>query len=222
VGPREIEYRLAFDRWVLCGTFMATQTRMTTMEAANESARHAVSAILQRLQQDDVSEAVLEVSVEGHGYQIENFANKTYNWASTKRAYEAPETWNPEDDELEDLDFFRRVDRRLVALGLPHFMDIVKFDEKLTHALQTARLYGEQPALKQLLGASAASLDAALTRELGQGYAGRELSKLETEPGLRSDTAFTNLNGLESRWNVLLTEIAKLIRTDRAASVSSA
>ncbi|HYC22480.1 MAG TPA: OmpA family protein [Candidatus Bathyarchaeia archaeon] len=39
-------YRLQFERLVLAGTYMQTFTRLTTMEAANESARHAVNAIL--------------------------------------------------------------------------------------------------------------------------------------------------------------------------------
>jgi len=39
-------YALQNNRWVLAGTYMKTHTRLTTMEAANESARHAVNAIL--------------------------------------------------------------------------------------------------------------------------------------------------------------------------------
>ncbi len=39
-------YAMQNGRWVLAGTYMKTFTRLTTMEAANESARHAVNAIL--------------------------------------------------------------------------------------------------------------------------------------------------------------------------------
>lgn len=39
-------YTLQNTSWVLAGTYMKTFTRLTTMEAANESARHAVNAIL--------------------------------------------------------------------------------------------------------------------------------------------------------------------------------
>jgi hypothetical protein len=39
-------YDLQNGAWVLAGTYMKTFTRLTTMEAANESARHAVNAIL--------------------------------------------------------------------------------------------------------------------------------------------------------------------------------
>lgn len=39
-------YELQNRSWALAGTYMKTHTRLTTMEAANESARHAVNAIL--------------------------------------------------------------------------------------------------------------------------------------------------------------------------------
>ncbi|MEZ4406579.1 MAG: FAD/NAD(P)-binding protein [Polyangiales bacterium] len=42
-------YNLQNRSWVLAGTYMKTFTRLTTMEAANESARHAVNAILEDL-----------------------------------------------------------------------------------------------------------------------------------------------------------------------------
>ncbi|MDB4932432.1 MAG: hypothetical protein JWM10_4916 [Myxococcaceae bacterium] len=39
-------YEIQNGAWVFAGTYMKTFTRLTTMEAANESARHAVNAIL--------------------------------------------------------------------------------------------------------------------------------------------------------------------------------
>jgi uncharacterized protein with NAD-binding domain and iron-sulfur cluster len=45
-GDTQRGYALQNARWVLAGTYMKTHTRLTTMEAANESARHAVNAIL--------------------------------------------------------------------------------------------------------------------------------------------------------------------------------
>jgi hypothetical protein len=41
-------YPVHFDKLVFAGTYLRTFTRMTTMEAANESGRHAVNAILDR------------------------------------------------------------------------------------------------------------------------------------------------------------------------------
>lgn len=224
VGPKEIEYGLGFGRWVMCGTFMATHTRMTTMEAANESARHAVATILRRLQKGDTSAKVREILIDGLGYQIENLENVSYNWASEHRAYEPPETWNPEDDELDDLDFFRRVDRRLMDLGLDHFMDIVKFDEKLRHALETAELYGDRAAFEPFFRGGLASLDATLTRELGQGYITRAEDRLLRGPLAPRDsanTAFSDLNTLDARWSKLLEEMARLIKRDRPAAAAA-
>lgn len=48
-GDPSTSYKVACDRWVLAGTYMQTFTRLTTMESANESARHAVNALLDKL-----------------------------------------------------------------------------------------------------------------------------------------------------------------------------
>jgi hypothetical protein len=46
-GPADAPgYRIYYDKLVLAGTYMQTYFRLTTMESANESARHAVNAIL--------------------------------------------------------------------------------------------------------------------------------------------------------------------------------
>src|SRR5262249_22482593 len=42
------EYQIARGAWVIAGTYMRTFTRLTTMESANESARHAVNALLDK------------------------------------------------------------------------------------------------------------------------------------------------------------------------------
>ncbi|MGE5185790.1 MAG: hypothetical protein ACM31C_27205 [Acidobacteriota bacterium] len=42
----ESRYSLHADRYVIAGTFMQTYTRLTSMEGANESARHAVNRLL--------------------------------------------------------------------------------------------------------------------------------------------------------------------------------
>jgi hypothetical protein len=88
-SPRR--YTVHFDRLVLAGTFMQTYTRLTTMEAANESGRHAVNAIL-----------------NASGY-----------------CGERCEISNPEQHEFPELTFFVDLDRRLLELGLPHFLDIL-------------------------------------------------------------------------------------------------
>jgi hypothetical protein len=102
-------YRLSNWRWVAAGTYMATTTRLTTMEAANESGRHAVNAILNRL-----------LVRQGADYNAQGrmFAD----WA---------ETWNPEKYELDDLEPLKRLDEKLAAEGLPHVLDILKVVETI-------------------------------------------------------------------------------------------
>jgi hypothetical protein len=182
VGKQEISYELFHKRWVMCGTYMATHTRMTTMEAANESGRHAVRAILKVLGNDDSdserNEQVLvqTVLMQQLLLQFNALGNKTYNTAWSKRKFDPPDVWSPEDYELEDLDLLRRIDRRLLELDLPHFFKILKVEEKLRLAHMTSELYGKDAAepvdIVSLLGLSASSIDAKMTKEHGQGYAG--------------------------------------------------
>lgn len=74
---------------------MKTYTRITSMEAANESARHAVNAILR------VSETPCDRC----------------------------EIWDPEDNELDDLQWLRDLDAKNFSKGLPHFAKILDWDE---------------------------------------------------------------------------------------------
>jgi hypothetical protein len=98
-------YRIHADRVVFCGTYMRTFTRMTTMEAANESARDAVNAILDHMAAH---------RKEGDQQAI---------------AGDYCDIWDPEEHELEDLDFFKRIDKLLHAANKPHIADILQFDK---------------------------------------------------------------------------------------------
>ena len=167
VGDDEIDYSLNFDRWVLAGTYMATHTRVTTMESANESGRHAARTILQALGQIDAFETKGQVGTTE--IRIQSLKNTIYNGAAEGHSFDFPDIFNVEELELEDLEFFRRVDRRLESLGLKHFLDIIDFDRKLLHALDAVEIYKGQP-IKDFLGLSLANLDAALATNLGQDY----------------------------------------------------
>jgi hypothetical protein len=99
-----IRYRMSNRRWVAAGTYMATTTQLTTMEAANESARHAVNAILRCL-----------AARPGNEYN------------SQGRVFaDLADIFDPERYELDDLEPLKRLDRKLVEEGLPHVMDILK------------------------------------------------------------------------------------------------
>ncbi|MDI1476489.1 NAD(P)-binding protein [Polyangium sp. y55x31] len=102
------KYGIYFDTLAFAGTYMKTYTRLTTMEAANESARHAVNAIL------------------AHA-ELHNPTGRLGNLCAI---------WPPEERELEDLRFLRDLDEKLVERGLPHFLDIVGA-EGMVSALST-------------------------------------------------------------------------------------
>jgi hypothetical protein len=89
-------------KWVLAGTFMQTWTRATTMESANESARHAVNTLLA----DWKGERLGQV--------------------------ELCRIWDPERYEHPDLRIWRELDAKLFEYGggepLPHMFDILELD----------------------------------------------------------------------------------------------
>jgi len=95
---------------VLAGHHMKTYTRLPCMEAANESGRHAVNAILRHL--------------------IENGArNVAYHGTFC-------DIWNPEDRELDDLSFFQELDERLFERGRGHVFEILAIDSLLENVLR--------------------------------------------------------------------------------------
>ncbi|WP_437948929.1 FAD-dependent oxidoreductase [Sorangium sp. So ce296] len=143
-------YQVQCGRWVLAGTYMQTYTRLTTMEAANESGRHAANAILDDLQRRDSS-----------------------------LSFPRCETWNPEEGELPDLEWLKELDRRLFYYsgsgdnepahgpasegrsgGLPHFVDILGLDE-LPEALLRAIAEGTEK------GATLSSIMSMIASSLG-------------------------------------------------------
>lgn len=97
-------YRVHNGSVVFCGHYMRTFTRMTTMEAANESARHAVNAIL------------------------DHIAWTTRDDAKRGVSGDYCEIWDIEQHELEELAFFKRVDAMLFRAGKPHMADILQLD----------------------------------------------------------------------------------------------
>ncbi|WP_437604578.1 NAD(P)-binding protein [Sorangium sp. So ce834] len=100
-------YRVHEDKVVFCGSYMRTFTRMNTMEAANESARHAVNAILDHMASTHRSEDLERAGITGDYCDI----------------------WDIEEHELDDLAFFKRVDEMLFRAGKPHIADILQFDK---------------------------------------------------------------------------------------------
>lgn len=100
-------YRVHEGSVVFCGTYMRTFTRMSTMEAANESARHAVNAILDHMATTRGSHCLERSGITGDYCEI----------------------WDIEEHELPDLAFLKRVDEMLFRAGKPHIADILQLDK---------------------------------------------------------------------------------------------
>jgi NAD(P)-binding Rossmann-like domain len=141
-----------FHRWVPAGTYMATYTRLTTMEAANESARHAVNAILHKILQSG-----FDFSRE-QGHLLGDFC----------------EIWDPEDCEPPDVAPFKELDEALMREGLPHFLDIFRVidlvenlpeDVSLAEAFEQLRKLADSQ-LSPVAAASLSGLDALLGAHL--------------------------------------------------------
>lgn len=105
-------YQSHGPKWVCCGNHTKTFTRLATMESANESARHAVNAILR---------------AEGVGQDVP--------------------TWDPAKHEIEDLEFLKRLDQRLIDADLPHFLEILDVGQ----ALGSWADAGNPPSLSMLI-----------------------------------------------------------------------
>lgn len=91
-------YEILKGRLVVAGTFTKTHTRLGTMESANESARHAVNAIMRHARK--------EIGLPELGT-------------------DDCEIFDPEDYEVDDAEWFKRLDSRLHAEGLPHVLEIL-------------------------------------------------------------------------------------------------
>jgi len=92
LGPADAPgYRVYYDKLVLAGTYMKTYFRLTTMEAANESARHAVNALL----------------------------------AKDRFGGDRCTIVDPEENEIDDLEYLVDLDAELHRQGLEHFIDIL-------------------------------------------------------------------------------------------------
>jgi hypothetical protein len=91
-------YQIHFGRVAMAGTYCQTHTRLVCMETANESARHAVNAILRHYKEfsDD-----------------DPLGNECKVWPVDER-------------ELDDFFLLKKLDDELFDRGLPHVFDILK------------------------------------------------------------------------------------------------
>ncbi len=106
-------YGIEQKRWLMVGNHMATHTRLSTMESANESARHAAIAILHALMREPADPEIPHYNGQGvlHG--------------------RTPDIWPPSEHEIDDALPFKRLDERLLEQGLPHLLEILKIGDWL-------------------------------------------------------------------------------------------
>lgn len=120
-------YRVHWGQWLFAGTYMKHFTRMTTMEAANESGRHAVNAILDHLWEE----------ARG-GRRAPDGEPDDGTLSATGRDPLDPDTayvptpygdyahiWDIEKYELEDTKRLQELDDWLCERGYPHVWDLL-------------------------------------------------------------------------------------------------
>jgi uncharacterized protein with NAD-binding domain and iron-sulfur cluster len=142
--PAQGGYAIHFGQVVFAGTYLRTFTRLTSMESANESARHAVNAVLAH------AHAAL-VGEEPKAGAVPRGA------CPTTRLGDYCDVWNPEENELDELSLLRAVDDDLAERGQPHLFDILDIDQ-LPETIA--------PSERDVLRASLAQVEAILDREL--------------------------------------------------------
>lgn len=114
------------EYWVGAGAHMATYTRMTTMESANESGRHAAAALI---------------------YEIRGAARRQHTRQFEALAGDFPGIFPVEDNEGDDIEFFKKLDDQLFDMGQPHLFEILGIT-KLVERIQRGEFSKAQIAAK--------------------------------------------------------------------------
>lgn len=132
-------YPVHHKKLVFAGVYLKTFTRMSTMEAANESARHAVNAILDHVvesrpgarEQLRAARAPAETSgAPGEGGRAEGPSEEARHMRSEVFYRSTPagdycKIWDPEHGELPELTWAKQHDEQCFDRGLPHPWDIL-------------------------------------------------------------------------------------------------
>lgn len=171
-------YEINNRRWVVAGPHMKTFTRMTTMEAANESARHAVNRILHHM-----------------GFELDRNDRVRPGFATSGLFLgDFCPIWNMVDHELPDLEGFKRIDRRLLEGGLPHFMDILDLEPQMEAILASLEVADGAVDMAKALGSIVGQLGKLKLPKGGGVLADRAGKQLE------KDWHVPNLLGLVGRF----------------------
>ncbi len=113
-------YWLHWDRLLFCGAWKRTFTRMTTMEAANESARHCVNAII-----DHFIERNPQPTARDHDQNdpLDVGAPTAQGVLPWTQIGDYARVWNIENEELPELLPLKKIDKWFFAHGMPNPMN---------------------------------------------------------------------------------------------------
>ncbi|QSQ22431.1 NAD(P)-binding protein [Pyxidicoccus parkwayensis] len=150
-------YQVHWGRLVFAGTYLKTFTRMTTMESANESARHAVNAIIDHFLafQYPAAPATRRAGTRETNTVPEYSGQGTLTGSPEFRMTPIGEycrIWDPEKHELLELAPLRELDAKLFAAGLPHVWDVLQLEPLLPPLLSPLDPVRGAEALKSFLG----------------------------------------------------------------------
>jgi hypothetical protein len=145
-------YPVHWGKLVFAGTYLKTFTRMTTMESANESARHAVNAIIDHYlaHPKPAKQPGQQGSLTGTpGFRMTPIG-------------EYCRIWDPEKHELPELAALRELDAKLFAQGLPHVWDVLELEPQLLPLLPPLDAPGDAGPLREFLRDVCKRLETAL------------------------------------------------------------
>ncbi|QSQ23445.1 NAD(P)-binding protein [Pyxidicoccus parkwayensis] len=152
-------YQVHWEQLVFAGTYLKTFTRMTTMESANESARHAVNAIIDHLLAHPRTDKKAFPQGRARPRAMPFMPEYPDQGTLTGSPYfqmtplgEYCRIWDPEKNELAELTPLRDLDAKLYALGLPHIWDVLHLEPLALPFLSPLQPFGDGEALKSFLG----------------------------------------------------------------------
>ncbi|WP_163997974.1 NAD(P)-binding protein [Pyxidicoccus caerfyrddinensis] len=160
-------YQVHWGKLVFAGTYLKTFTRMTTMESANESARHAVNAIIdhclahpkpqENAPQRGVASTRATPTVPDYGGQGTLTGSPDFRMTPIG---EYCRIWDPEQHELPELGSLRELDAKLFASGLPHVWDVLHLEPLVMPLVPSLASSSGAEALKSFLSRVRESLEA--------------------------------------------------------------
>ncbi|MFP2929921.1 NAD(P)-binding protein [Pyxidicoccus sp. 3LG] len=161
-------YQVHWGRLVFAGTYLRTFTRMTTMESANESARHAVNAIIDHYlahprppPKEEPEPKPAGVGIRGAPAMPDFGGQGSLTGSPDFRMTPIGEycrIWDPEKHELAELAPLRELDSQLFAAGLPHVWDVLRLEPMLLPLLPPNDPLRGIESLKSFLGSVRESL----------------------------------------------------------------